>query len=93
MLSFAGLVSSNLKLTGALNFSPKLKLIAIAFTCPMCKYPLGSGGKRNRNLSAGKPASKSALIICSIKCKDSVCSDMNIFFTKISKKKKGWKYY
>ena len=75
-LSFAGLVSSKRKLTGALNFLPKLKLRAIAFTWPMCKYPLGSGGKRKRNFSAGKPASRSAWIICSIKWLDSLCSDM-----------------
>ena len=35
--SFAGFVSSNRRLTGALYFCPRPKLIAIALVCPICK--------------------------------------------------------
>jgi len=37
--SFAGFVSSNLRFTGALYFSPRPKLIPMALVWPICKYP------------------------------------------------------
>jgi RNase P subunit RPR2 len=60
-------VSSNLKLTGALYFSAKPKLIPRALVCPICKKPLGSGGKRNLRADEGRPEERSVSTICSIK--------------------------
>src|SRR5271165_1485800 len=44
--SFSGLVSSKRRLVLPPNSSANPKSMQIAFACPMCKYPLGSGGKR-----------------------------------------------
>ena len=49
MLSVSGFASSNLRLTGEEKVFPKPKFKQIDFACPICKYPLGSGG--NLNLS------------------------------------------
>ena len=44
--SVAGFVSSKRRLQTPLYFSAIPKSIHIALTCPICRYPFGSGGKR-----------------------------------------------
>src|ERR1700693_3575597 len=44
--SFSGLVSSKRRLVCPPNSAARPKSRQIALACPMCKYPLGSGGKR-----------------------------------------------
>src|SRR5712692_11653086 len=44
--SFDGFVSSKRKLVLPPNSSASPKSRQIALACPMCRYPLGSGGKR-----------------------------------------------
>src|SRR5436305_3303668 len=44
--SFSGLVSSKRRLVPPPNSSARPKSRQIALACPMCRYPLGSGGKR-----------------------------------------------
>ena len=60
-------MSSNLRFTGASYFSPNPKLIPIAFACPMCRCPFGSGGNLKRRFFLLKAPARSSLIICSIK--------------------------
>ena len=58
----------------------------MAFRCPTCKKPLGSGGKRKRRESLLKPLAKSSSIICSIKCKDAFSSDIKSFLQRYLKR-------
>src|SRR5216684_6367348 len=44
--SFDGFVSSKRKLVLPPNSSARPKSRQMALACPMCRYPLGSGGKR-----------------------------------------------
>src|SRR5436309_228506 len=44
--SFSGLVSSKRRFVCPPNSSASPKSRQIALACPMCRYPLGSGGKR-----------------------------------------------
>ena len=67
VLSFSGLVSSNLKFTGEENVFPKPKFKQIDLACPICKNPFGSGGNLNLRSLLSNPLLKSFLIICSRK--------------------------
>ena len=65
--SLAGFVSSNRRFTGALYLRPNPKFKHMADACPICKYPLGSGGNRKCKSPLEYDAFKSSSIICSIK--------------------------
>src|ERR1051325_784184 len=64
--SLTGLVSSNRRLQWPPNSLAMPKFRQIDFACPMCRYPLGSGGKRV-TMCECLPSRKSAATISRMK--------------------------
>ena len=76
LFSLLGLVSSNRRLHTPLYFSATPKSMQMALACPMCKYPLGSGGKRVWIRPPFFPAARSSSTNCSTK--------LRLFFSSFS---------
>ena len=72
--SFCGFVSSMRRLHTPPNFFATPKSIAMAFAWPICRYPLGSGGKRVWSLPPFFPSARSFFTICSMKLSTSFFS-------------------
>ena len=66
--SLSGFVSSKRKLHLPPFSSAIPKSRQKAFACPMCRHPLGSGGKRVCTADGGSPSAMSCAIIWRIKC-------------------------
>jgi hypothetical protein len=65
-LSLLGFVSSNLTIIFPLYIFAKYWFNIAAFACPICKYPLGSGGKRVTtcpSIASCKPIAKLAAVL------------------------------
>ena len=75
LFSFVGLVSSNRRLHTPLYFSAIPKSMQMALACPMCRYPLGSGGNRVCMRPPFLPSARSCSTSCSTK--------LRLFFSSI----------
>src|SRR6056297_972368 len=68
--SFSGLVSSNRRFVFPLYFWARPKFKQMDLACPICKYPLGSGGNRVQTIPLFLLFFKSSSTILSIKFND-----------------------